>query len=330
MSGRISVIIPNYNGAKTIGQCLGAVFALKSDLHEVIVVDDCSDDDSVGIINKFPCRLIRLDTRSGAARARNEGARQSSGDILFFTDADCLVMADTLRIALRTMTGSEQTVIGGTYSPLPYDKDFFSIFQSIFINYSETKNPEPDYIASHGLLIGRELFLRSGGFPEVFLPIIEDVEFSHRLKRSGIRLVMNPDIQVTHIFNFDLKRSLRNAYKKTRYWTIYSLRNKDLTKDSGTASLGLKMNVIFWAMTVLLATLSLLGKSSLFLIPIPPIILLNLILNRGLIKAFHKAKGISFAVAAVLYYSLIYPAAIACGGLAGAAAYYTSARGGKD
>ncbi|MHB8881279.1 MAG: glycosyltransferase family 2 protein [Thermodesulfovibrionales bacterium] len=330
MSGRISVIIPNYNGAQTIGRCLGAVFASQDDLHEVVVVDDCSDDNSVEIISRFPCRLIRLDRRSGAARARNEGARRSSGDILFFTDADCLVKEDTLRTAVSTITGHEQTVFGGTYTPLPHDEDFFSAFQSIFINYSETRSPEPDYIASHALLIGRELFLGSGGFPEVFLPIIEDVEFSHRLKRSGVRLAMNPELLVTHIFNFGLLRSLRNAYTKTRYWTIYSLRNRDLTKDSGTASRELKINVIAWTLTVLLSVLFIFSKNSLFLITIPLVLMLNLILSRGLIRAFYTAKGSSFAAAAVLYYALVYPAAIACGGLAGATAHFTTRPGGKN
>ena len=85
--------------------------------------------------------------------------------------------------------------------------------------------------------------MKSGGFKENFLPILEDVEFSHRLRRTGFKLTMNPEILVRHIFNFTLIKSLKNAFRKSLYWTIYSLKNKDLLTDSGTASIELKFNV---------------------------------------------------------------------------------------
>jgi glycosyltransferase involved in cell wall biosynthesis len=326
MAKRISVIIPIYNGSSTIGRCLEAVFASCFGSYEVVVVDDCSDDDSAEIIGNFPCRLVRLGKRSGAARARNEGARQSSGEILFFIDADCLIGENTLLLVDRTITGNEHIVFGGTYTPLPFDRDFFSIFQSIFINYSETKKNRPDYIASHAMVIERKLFLKHGGFPEVFLPIIEDVEFSHRLRKSGTTLLMNPEIMVTHIFNFTLWKSLRNAFKKSFYWTIYSIRNKDLTGDTGTASLELKLNVFSWSLTALLAVLYMISRSSFCIIPVPLITTANLIMNWGLIRALYRVKSIPFTASAVLYYTLIYPVAIAAGGLSGAAVYITSYR----
>ena len=93
----ISVIIPNRNGGAFIGKCLEAVFSTRYGRYEVIVVDDCSEDDSVEIIGKFPCRLIRLEKHSGASKARNTGAFHSTGQILFFTDADCLVRGHPFR-----------------------------------------------------------------------------------------------------------------------------------------------------------------------------------------------------------------------------------------
>ncbi|VAX17713.1 hypothetical protein MNBD_NITROSPINAE04-370, partial [hydrothermal vent metagenome] len=60
MLERISVIIPNRNGADTIGDCLKAALASEDDNFNVIVVDDCSDDDSIEIISRYPCKLIRL------------------------------------------------------------------------------------------------------------------------------------------------------------------------------------------------------------------------------------------------------------------------------
>jgi len=74
------------------------------------------------------------------------------------------------------------------------------------------------------MAMATESFRKSGGFSEKFLPILEDVDFSHRLRELGYRLVMNPILQVQHIFNFSLYRSLRNAIRKSMYWTMYSIK----------------------------------------------------------------------------------------------------------
>src|SRR3990167_3570565 len=99
MEDLVSVIIPNRNGATTIGKCLAA--AQKSDHgnFEIIVVDDASSDNSIEAIERYPCKLVRLGRRGGAALARNAGASHSRGRILFFTDADCLLQPDTLALA---------------------------------------------------------------------------------------------------------------------------------------------------------------------------------------------------------------------------------------
>ena len=324
MQKRFAVIIPNYNGAATVGKCLEAVLSSNHESFEVIVVDDCSNDDSVSIISRYPCRLIRLEEHSGAATARNIGARESKGEMLFFTDSDCLLKPETLSMADAAVTGREDTVFGGTYTEVPHDKDFFSAFQSAFINYSETKKKEPDYIASHAMVISRELFINSGGFPGDFLPVIEDVEFSHRLRRAGIKLEMAPDILVEHIFRFSFRKSLANAFRKSKYWTVYSLGNRDLLSDSGTASSELKINMGSWFLSVALGLLSLFLKEGAFLLPIPLFLVVDTLVNRNLLYSFFSAGGAVFFAKAVLYYMLVYPFAVVSGSSAGMLEYLVS------
>ncbi|GAB4416358.1 MAG: hypothetical protein OHK0032_12420 [Thermodesulfovibrionales bacterium] len=319
----ISVIIPNRNGSATIGKCLEAVFSSRYDNFEVIVVDDCSEDRSIEIIERFPCRLIRLEEHSGAASARNIGAFSGNGDILFFTDADCLLKEDALSVANRVINDNgKHTVVGGTYTREPYDKDFFSIFQSVFINYSETKRLyNPDYVATHAMAISAETFREIGGFSEDFLPIIEDVEFSHRLRRAGYKLIINPGMLVRHIFNFTLAKSFKNAFRKAMFWAIYSLKNRDILKDSGTASIELKVNVASFFIIALLVVLFLLSKKVIFLFMMPLILIINLFTSRGLIVAFYRTKGPFFAITAVIYYTILYPLPVGTGALAGALRY---------
>jgi len=324
MDEQITVVIPNRNGSATIARCLEAIFSSSYRTFDVVVVDDGSEDDSIMKIDQFPCRLIRLEEHSGASHARNVGAQSSSGEILFFTDADCLVNEDTLALVNRALQEvGPNVLIGGTYSPVPADPGFFSRFQSAYINYAETKHAEnPDYLATHALALRVDTFKRIGGFREAFMPILEDVEFSHRARRAGHRLIMKPDILVRHLFNYTLSGSLRNAVKKSYFWTAYSLANRDLFRDSGTASTELKVNVgVFFASLFLVLVWLLTGHPSV-LFAAPLLIIGNALVSRGLIRAFQRTKGTIFALSAYGYYALVYPLAVGAGAFGGAMKYF--------
>ncbi len=323
MESLVSVIIPNRNGATTIGSCLAAAQASQHGNFEIIVVDDASEDNSIEVIGRHSCKLVRLEQHGGAARARNAGASQSRGQIFFFTDADCLLQPDTLALAARTLAlEGTNAIIGGTYTPAPHDRRFFSRFQSIFINHFETGHaPAADYIATHALAMDASVFRSNRGFAEHVRPILEDVEFSHRLRRAGCRLVMNPAIQVRHIFNYSLARSLGNAFTKSLYWTGYAIGNRDLLADSGTASLGLKLNVLVFAGNVGLLFGFVLTGRMMLLAFMALALAFNLFVNRGLLLAYHRAEGLGFALMAALYYLLLYPVPVGAGAGAGLALY---------
>lgn len=321
---KISVVIPVFNSSQSIGPCLEALSQSAYPNFEVIVVDDCSSDDSVEIIRQFPFRLIMLDRNSGPGIARNTGARESTGDIIFFIDADCVITPGTLSAVAESVSKHPGAVIGGSYTPVAYDDTFFSTFQSAFIHFSETRSVSPDYVATHAMAIRRSDFLASGGFRQNLLTrssAIEDVEFSHRLRGAGMRLVMNPDILVSHMFGFTIGRSLWNAYRKSKYWTVYSIGNRDLFKDSGTASVDLKMNVAAVSAAVFALILSAMLASNAFFLTGFLIFAVNCILQRNLFSAFHRAKGTAFALSAAVYYTTFFAAAVALGSAAG---FFTS------
>ena len=318
----ISLIIPNRNSGATLALCLQAAFASRYPRFEVIMVDDASTDDSVTVIRRYPCRLVRLERHGGAARARNAGAAHARGQILFFTDADCLLEENALARAADTLArAGPGTVVGGTYTRAPADRRFFSRFQSVFIHYNETRAASPDYLATHALAIRAAEFRARGGFREHFLPILEDVEFSHRLRRHGHRLVMNPAILARHVFNYSAARSFANAFRKSMYWTVYSLHERDLFADSGTASLGLKANVAAYAAGLPLLALALFTGEPLWAVAAGAALGLSLYANRGLLAAFHRARGWPFALAAGLYYLFVYPLPVAAGAAAGVLRY---------
>jgi len=311
----ISIVIPVRNGARALEDCLAAACAAALPANEVVVVDDGSTDESAAIAARHPCHLVRLGAGRGASAARNAGAAAARGDVLFFTDADCILGPQTLaRAAAALDAAGPRSVIGGTYETRPFDPGFFPAFQAVFVNYHETRRPvDPDYVATHALAIRTADFRASGGFDEQFLPILEDVEFCHRLRRAGFRLRMDPGVQVRHCFGFGLLGSLKNAARKVRYWTRYSLRNRDLFADSGTASRGLKIaGVLAGLCWICLAAAALLRLPAL-LLPVPLLVLAAVAANGGLVRAFLSAGGPLFATGAAGYLVLMYPGAIAVG-----------------
>ena len=318
----ISVIIPNRNNEDTLVHCLEAATSQQYPHYEVILVDDASTDASIFIAEEMAsCRVIELARHRGASRARNEGAKHARGEVLFFIDSDCVMPEETIQRAVEAYQKNPDKVTGGTYSTHPFDDGFFNRFQAVFINFSELKRPKPDYIATHAMVISKEIFNNSGGFNEDFMPILEDVEFSHRLRAMGVKLVMQTGLEVQHIFGFDLIRSLKNAFKKTRYWIIYSLRNKDLFSDSGTASLEIKINTVLWGVYMVL-TLAYLATGHVALIQTAlEFYAINLLLNMRMLYAMLKAHGVGFSIGGTLYYTLVYPAAVALGGVVGLLGY---------
>jgi len=88
----ISVIIPVYNAEKLIADCLIALLNQNIDFskYEIIVVDDGSSDNTAKIVEIFKDVQLIIQKNRGPAAARNEGVRHAKGDIVVFTDSDCI------------------------------------------------------------------------------------------------------------------------------------------------------------------------------------------------------------------------------------------------
>ena len=104
----VTIVIPTFNREHLLQQCLDAVFKLDypQDKYKVIVVDDGSDDETLGLMlrHKFFCghhQYVRLDRNQGAAMARNAGIHLAEGDFIAFLDDDCLVDMDWLRLTIE-------------------------------------------------------------------------------------------------------------------------------------------------------------------------------------------------------------------------------------
>src|ERR1700722_15365844 len=90
-SPKLCVIVPVYNGRTHIARCLEGLRLSEYSSFEVIVVDDCSTDDTELIVKRYPVRCVRTPRTLGPAGARNMGIGYAEASIVVFVDADVVL-----------------------------------------------------------------------------------------------------------------------------------------------------------------------------------------------------------------------------------------------
>lgn len=112
MNPLISIITPNYNASKYIAATIESVQKQTYSNWELLIVDDCSTDNSVEIIKTFQkndarIKLLELTQNAGPAIVRNEGIKQAQGNYLTFIDADDIWLPNFIETSLKKIKESE-------------------------------------------------------------------------------------------------------------------------------------------------------------------------------------------------------------------------------
>jgi GT2 family glycosyltransferase len=225
---RISVVIPTRNGARTLAACLESLRTSSFPPAEIIVVDDASGDDSGDIARRFDCRVVRVDENIGAARAKNRGAREATGDILFFTDDDVIVSRDALaRLAEDFDDARVAGVVGLLDRKIPFD-NFASNFKNLWMRFTYERTPR-EHIGlfyTSVAALRRDIFLQLGGFDESYrgASIAEDTEFGQRAWAAGHNLVLDLRVGVTHCKHYTPREVLVTDFLRARALMLMRLR----------------------------------------------------------------------------------------------------------
>jgi GT2 family glycosyltransferase len=266
---RFSVIVPAYNSEGTIEQCLGALAgqSLQKDEYEVIVVDDGSTDGTADIIKRFPVRYI-YQPNAGPAAARNRGAREAQGEIILFTDSDCVPESTWVEEMARPFEDAGVSAVKGAYRTS--QKSLTARFAQVEFEerFEMLKRAESiDMVDTYSAAFRRDVFRGAEGFDESFhVANNEDTDLSYRLSSAGHRMVFNPDAIVYHLKHPDtLWKYARQKFWRG-YWrmVVYKRFPKKMMKDTYTPK-SLKVQAL--AMLGTLGFLLLLPVSRLSAIP---------------------------------------------------------------
>ncbi len=220
----ISVIIPSLNpDLSALMTCLTAVHAARPQPLEVILVDDGSAIDYSGKVAAYG-RVIRNETNLGPASARNRGAWEAKGNVLFFLDADVKVPQDIFQKIAGIFSCQDVEAVQAVYAPVTPAKNFLSQYQNLYqhYNFNNIKETYLCRLSSYALAVKKEAFMQVGGFTSsVMTASVEDGFLGMAMYSRGDRLLLVKDIQVEHLACFDLHKILKRMFVMGREFVAY-------------------------------------------------------------------------------------------------------------
>jgi cellulose synthase/poly-beta-1,6-N-acetylglucosamine synthase-like glycosyltransferase len=221
----ISIIVPVRNGEPTVEPLLKSLMKLDYDGNEVeiIVVDGNSTDRTRDIVKKYPVKLVN-EEREGLNAARNTGIKKSKGEIIAFTDCDCVVPSDWARKIVENFKDPQVSCVGG--SAKGYDDNFISQYADnsiIPLMPFFKKREELDMIklflhhpAGCNMAFRRKAFEEVGCFDENIQYGFDDVELVERVCKAGYKMVLDPNVFVWHRHRSTLKEFLKENFRYGR------------------------------------------------------------------------------------------------------------------
>ena len=171
----LSIIIPTLNEEDYLPFFLESIKKQSFKDYEIIVADGESNDATLSIAEKYKCITV---PGGSPAMGRNNGARNSKGDILFFVDADVVLPEDFLIKTLKEFKDRKLDVASFCLRPYPQNRfEYFliNLFYNNMIVALEKLLPH----SAMGIFAKRETFEKAKGFDES-IKLSEDHDFARR------------------------------------------------------------------------------------------------------------------------------------------------------
>jgi len=255
---KVSCVIPCFNSQTTIVDCLEALLSQTSSNFEILVVDDGSEDDSLGKIREFGRKnklKLRVFTRphGGPAASRNYGCRQAEGDVVVFLDSDCVARKNWLAEMISPFKDVDVVGVQGAYETLNKENIVarYVGYEIAFRQEGMARHYSVDFIGSFSAAYRRKILLDSGGFDEAYTEAnAEDTELSFRLRSMEFKLAINPNAIVAHRHPKTLISYLRQQFTRG-FWRVplYLRHKRKVLGDSYTGS-GLTVQAVLAALFI--------------------------------------------------------------------------------
>jgi GT2 family glycosyltransferase len=197
---RVSVVVCAYNAERTMEACLASLEGLDYPDVEVIVVNDGSKDRTLEIAERFSyCRIISQENR-GLSVARNVGAEAATGEIVAYTDSDCVADPDWLTYLVAKMEAGSLAACGGPNFPPPEDS---LVPAAVAVSpggptHVLISDEVAEHIAGCNMAFRRDALLALGGFDPQYRAAGDDVDICWRFQDAGHTIGFSPAAIVWH------------------------------------------------------------------------------------------------------------------------------------
>ena len=197
---RVSVVVCAYNAERTMEACLASLETLDYPDYEVIVVNDGSTDRTLEISERFPyCRIISQENK-GLSVARNVGAEAATGEIVAYTDSDCVADPDWLTYLVARMEDGNLAACGGPNFPPPEDT---LVPAAVAVSpggptHVLINDEVAEHIAGCNMAFRRDALLALGGFDPTYRAAGDDVDICWRFQDAGYTIGFSAAAVVWH------------------------------------------------------------------------------------------------------------------------------------
>lgn len=217
----VSVIIPAHNEEKTIGKVLDSLINQTYSNKEIIVVDDCSTDNTKPIVQVYKdIMLIMNDKNLGLAKSINAGLKKSSGDIAIVLHSDCIPagnewinqMIEPLQIQNVGAVVSQRMIPENNLMSLS-EKLFNSVVPQELLN-TTGKPVEIDFFRDKADAYKLNIIRDLGYFDEtISFAAGEDTDLSFKMRNKGFKILLSEKAKIEYVFSSH-QRSIKSIYKK--------------------------------------------------------------------------------------------------------------------
>lgn len=232
----VSIVVPVMNVEGTIRDLMESLMRLEYDREklEILVVDGNSTDDTREIVSEYPVRLLDEEGK-GLNAARNTGIKYSRGEIIAYTDGDCVVPPGWIRSIAENFKDPMVSFVGGPVEA--YDKkDFLSTYMDDtffqakpgFKWRSETTSLSLfRFPAGCNMAFNRHALSKINFFDEKIDHGFDDLAPVERLGSRGFRIVLDPEVTVRHQHRTNLREMLKQHFNYGRGGALLVLSHRN-------------------------------------------------------------------------------------------------------